>query len=94
MASSPREKYAGITRHDAQDGLIFLAALVVLPFLPDRAIDPLGVFNPFAFWRLLLVMMGLSAAGYWAARLMGARWCLWRAAGRSTRCCCKSPSAR
>ena len=73
MASSPREKYAGITRHDAQDGLIFLAALVVLPFLPDRAIDPLGVFNPFAFWRLLLVMMGLSAAGYWAARLMGAR---------------------
>lgn len=62
-----------ITRHDAQDGLIFLAALAILPLLPDRTIGPMAVFNPFAFWRLLLVMMGLSAAGYWAARLMGPR---------------------
>lgn len=62
-----------ITRHDAQDGLIFLAALAVLPLMPDRMIGPMSVFNPFAFWRLLLVMMGLSAAGYWAARLMGPR---------------------
>lgn len=69
----PGAKQAGITRHDAQDGLIFLAALTVLPFLPNRMIGPMAVFNPFAFWRLLLVMMGLSAAGYWAARLMGAR---------------------
>jgi uncharacterized membrane protein (DUF4010 family) len=69
----PGAKQAGITRHDAQDGLIFLAALTVLPFLPNRMIGPMGVFNPFAFWRLLLVMMGLSAAGYWAAWLMGAR---------------------
>jgi uncharacterized membrane protein (DUF4010 family) len=69
----PRGKYAGITRHDAQDGLTFLAALAVLPFLPNRMIGPMAVFNPFAFWRLLLVMMGLSAAGYWAARLMGPR---------------------
>ncbi len=72
-AGEPRRKFAGITRHDAQDGLIFLAALTVLPLLPNRMIGPMSVFNPFAFWRLLLVMMGLSAAGYWAARLMGPR---------------------
>ena len=72
-AGKPHGKSAGITRHDAQDGLIFLAALTVLPLLPNRMIGPMSVFNPFAFWRLLLVMMGLSAAGYWAARLMGPR---------------------
>lgn len=69
----PKGKFARITRHDAQDGLIFLTALAVLPLLPNRMIGPMAVFNPFAFWRLLLVMMGLSAAGYWAARLMGPR---------------------
>ena len=72
-AGEPHGKVARLTRHDAQDGLIFLAALTVLPLLPNRMIGPLSVFNPFAFWRLLLVMMGLSAAGYWAARLMGPR---------------------
>lgn len=72
-AGEPNTKAARITRHDAQDGLIFLGALTVLPFLPNRMMGPLSVFNPFAFWRLLLVMMGLSAAGYWAARLMGPR---------------------
>ncbi len=71
--AEPNGKVARLTRHDAQDGLIFLGALTVLPFLPNRMIGPLSVFNPFAFWRLLLVMMGLSAAGYWAARLMGPR---------------------
>ncbi len=71
--TEPRRKVARLTRHDAQDGLVFLAALAVLPLLPDRMMGPLSVFNPFAFWRLLLVMMGLSAAGYWAARLMGPR---------------------
>jgi len=72
-AGKPHGKSAGITRHDAQDGLIFLGALAILPLLPNRMIGPMAVFNPFAFWRLLLVMMGLSAAGYWAARLMGPR---------------------
>jgi uncharacterized membrane protein (DUF4010 family) len=75
MDAPPKQngKFAGLTRHDAQDGLIFMAALAVLPLLPDRMIGPMAVFNPFVFWRLVLVMMGLSAAGYWAARLMGPR---------------------
>lgn len=63
-----------LTQRELMDGLAFaIAALVVLPLLPDRAIDPLGVLNPFALWRLAVVMMGLSALGYIAQRLEGGR---------------------
>ena len=63
-----------LSESELRDGLAFaIAALVVLPLLPDRAIDPLGVLNPFALWRLGVVMMGLSALGYIAQRLEGGR---------------------
>ena len=63
-----------LSERELRDGLAFaIAALVVLPLLPDRAVDPLGVLNPFALWRLAVVMMGLSAAGYMAQRLAGSR---------------------
>lgn len=63
-----------LSERELRDGLAFaLAALVILPLLPDRTVDPLGVVNPFALWRLAVVMMGLSAAGYVAQRLAGAR---------------------
>lgn len=63
-----------LTRREINDGLIFaMAATVVLPLLPDRALDPWGVFNPFALWRLLVAMMALSALGYVAQRLLGPR---------------------
>jgi uncharacterized membrane protein (DUF4010 family) len=61
-----------LSESELRDGLAFaIAALVVLPLLPDRAIDPLGVLNPFALWRLAVVTMGLSALGYIAQRLAG-----------------------
>ncbi|MFM8376980.1 MAG: MgtC/SapB family protein, partial [Phenylobacterium sp.] len=61
-----------LTQREIMDGLAFaIAALVVLPLLPNRAVDPLGVLNPFALWRLAVVMMGLSALGYVAQRLAG-----------------------
>lgn len=63
-----------LTQRELMDGLAFaIAALVILPLLPDRAIDPLGVLNPFALWRLAVVMMALSALGYIAQRLEGGR---------------------
>jgi uncharacterized membrane protein (DUF4010 family) len=63
-----------LSERELRDGLAFaIAALVVLPLLPDRAVDPFGVINPFALWRLAVVMMGLSAAGYMAQRLAGSR---------------------
>ena len=64
-----------LTEQELDDGVLFsIAALVVWPLLPNRAIDPMGVINPSSLWRLVVVLMGLSAAGYWAARVLGPRY--------------------
>jgi uncharacterized membrane protein (DUF4010 family) len=64
-----------LSEQELRNGLIFaIAALVILPLLPDRTIDPFGLFNPFALWRIAVVMMGLSAAGHAAARMIGPRY--------------------
>lgn len=55
--------------------VLMLAAmsLILLPVLPNSAIDPLGAINPFAIW-LLTVMIGvISFAGYVAIKLTGAQ---------------------
>jgi uncharacterized membrane protein (DUF4010 family) len=63
-----------LTDQDVRDMLILcVAALVVLPVLPDRAIDPFGLVNPFALWRLAVVLMGVSALSYCAMRVAGPR---------------------
>ena len=61
-----------LSAQDLRDGLaLSIAALVVLPLLPNHAIDPFGLVNPFAIWRLAVVLMGLSAASYCAVRVIG-----------------------
>ncbi|HEU4664907.1 MAG TPA: DUF4010 domain-containing protein [Dokdonella sp.] len=57
------------------DDLLVLAAsaLIVLPLLPDRAIDPFGVLNPRTLWLLVVLVMAINAAGYVALRALGAR---------------------
>ena len=63
-----------LTEQDMRDALMLaVAALVVLPMLPDRAIDPLGLVNPFALWRLAVVLMGVSALSYYSLLLFGPR---------------------
>lgn len=52
--------------------LIAAAALIVLPLLPDRAVDPYGVVNPQVIWRLTVVVLLLNAFGYVAVRTLGA----------------------
>lgn len=52
--------------------LLAAAALVVLPLLSDRAIDPYGVINPRVIWTLAVVVMLINAAGYMALRAFGA----------------------
>jgi uncharacterized membrane protein (DUF4010 family) len=64
-----------ISEDELRDGLIFgVAALVVLPLLPNRAVDPLGVLNPFTLWRLVVLLMAMSGAGYIAQRAIGPRY--------------------
>ena len=51
--------------------LLAAAALVVLPLAPDRAVGPLSVINPRTVWRLVVIFMAISGAGYIGLRLLG-----------------------
>jgi len=62
-----------IGREDLEAGLkLLLATFVVLPVLPDRAVDPWGVLNPYTMWWLVILISALSFLGYVATRLLGA----------------------
>jgi uncharacterized membrane protein (DUF4010 family) len=64
-----------VSRLDAEDvyaGVRLLAAtFIILPLLPDRAIDPWGALKPHQLWLLVLLISGLSLVGYVAVRLLG-----------------------
>ncbi|MGK9164672.1 DUF4010 domain-containing protein [Inquilinus limosus] len=50
-----------------------LIAVVVPPLLPDRALDPWEAINPARIWWLVVLVAGLSFAGYAAVRIAGPR---------------------
>jgi len=57
------------------DAITFaVAAIVVLPMLPDETIDPWGALNPFVLWRLVVIIMAITSAGYMALRWIGPRY--------------------
>jgi len=64
-----------LSEEELRDGLLLAAAaVVVLPLLPDRTIDPWGVVNPHKLWRLVVLVMAINAAGYIATRILGPRY--------------------
>jgi len=64
-----------LTAAELRDALLVAgAALVALPLLPDRAIDPWGVVNPFVLWRLVVVILVVHLGAHVARRALGARW--------------------
>ncbi len=63
-----------ITAQDVRSALQFAAvSAIVLPLLPDRAWGPYGVLNPFRIWLMVVLIAGVSLAGYFAWRLTLAR---------------------
>lgn len=61
-----------ITRKDLVSVLQFGAVtLIVLPILPNRDMGPYGAFNPYQTWWMVVLISGLSLAGYAALRLFG-----------------------
>jgi uncharacterized membrane protein (DUF4010 family) len=52
---------------------LVLVALVVLPVLPDRSYGPYDVLNPFRIWLVVVLILGISLAGYVAFKLLGTR---------------------
>lgn len=64
-----------MSERELQDGLVLLAsALVVLPLVPDRTLGPWDVFNPAVLWKLVVLVMAISALGHVALRAVGNRW--------------------
>ncbi len=61
-----------LTEQELHDALLLAAAaVVVLPLLPDRAIDPWQALNPHTLWMLVVLVMAINAAGYVALRMLG-----------------------
>jgi len=64
-----------VGRLDVQDlyaGLkLLIASFIVLPLLPHRALDPLGVLDPYELWLLVVLISSLSLIGYVAVRWLG-----------------------
>jgi uncharacterized membrane protein (DUF4010 family) len=48
-------------------------SVVILPVLPDRAFGPYGALNPYRIWLMVVLVSGLSLAGYMALRIVGVR---------------------
>ncbi len=63
-----------LSESELRDGLIFAsAAFVILPLLPNTTLDPYGTINPSAIWRIVVIFMAISGAGYVAVRFFGPR---------------------
>ena len=65
---------ARLSDRELQDGLMLAAAaLVVLPLMPDRTVDPWDTLNPRKVWLVVVMVMAINAAGYAALRLWGTK---------------------
>lgn len=63
-----------LSEQELHDLLILATAVfVVLPLLPDRAIDPWQVLNPRTLWQLAVSIMAIASLGYIALRVAGPR---------------------
>lgn len=64
-----------LSLNELQDGLLLCAAiLVVLPLLPKEPIDPWGALQPYALWRIVVLIMAVGMAGHVALRVVGTFW--------------------
>ncbi|MEL1263458.1 MgtC/SapB family protein [Pseudoxanthomonas putridarboris] len=64
-----------LSEREVFDGLLLLAsALVILPILPDRAIGPFDAINLATIWKLVVLVMAVSALGHVVLRIVGNRW--------------------
>ena len=63
-----------LTRTDLVSILQFaVLSLVILPILPDRSYPPFDALNPHQVWLMVVLIAGVSLAGYIALRIFGPR---------------------
>ena len=49
-------------------------SLVILPILPNQEYGPYGALNPYQIWWMVVLISGVSLAGYAALQLVGGRY--------------------
>jgi uncharacterized membrane protein (DUF4010 family) len=62
---TPEELFSGIK--------LLMISAVLLPLLPNQGYGPWEALNPYWIWLMVVLISGLSFAGYIAIRLMGDR---------------------
>jgi uncharacterized membrane protein (DUF4010 family) len=76
-AKQPLKRFSQelVSERELQDALMLAAAaLVVLPLLPQGALDPWGVLKPHTLWRIVVLVMAVGMLGHVALRAAGVRW--------------------
>src|SRR3990170_2524194 len=64
-----------LTRRDLVAVLQFsVLTFIVLPILPDQDYGPYDAFNPHQAWLMVVLISGISLAGYTALHLVGTRY--------------------
>lgn len=64
-----------LTRHDLVAVLEFcVLTFVILPILPDQTYGPYDAFNPYQAWLMVVLVSGISLAGYTALHVVGTRY--------------------
>lgn len=53
--------------------LLLVMSFVLLPLVPDHAIDPWGALNPRQLWLMIVIIAALSYVGYICVKLAGDR---------------------
>ena len=62
-----------LLRVELTDTLKFLAIiLIILPLLPNKALDPFGAFNPYKVTFLVILISGIGFVGYFLTKFLGA----------------------
>lgn len=62
-----------ITKQDLSAAILFMImTFVILPILPNKPIDPMGLVNLYTIWIMVVLVAGISFFGYIAIRMLGA----------------------
>lgn len=75
-ARTPLHRMVGevASEKELSDVLIIAGStLVILPLLPDRNMGPWLALNPHSIWLVVILILGINAAGQVATRWLGAR---------------------
>ena len=69
-----RDLISKMRRIEVTDTLKFLVIiLIVVPLLPNYALDPYGAINPYKIGILVVLISGISFVGYFLTRILGAQ---------------------